>query len=78
MEKIPKNVVAYEIIMSYDVKALAEILPGIFEYNGVKEKLAKFSDNTLLILIMQIIDSRLVIADIKEITVNYIKEHLKG
>ena len=78
MEKMVENAVAYEIIMSYDVKALAEILPNIFEYNGVKEKLAKFSDNTLLILIMQIIDSRLVIVDIKEMTIDYIKEHLKG
>lgn len=67
---------AYETMMSYDAKALLELLPNIFDAN-VTEKVIKFNDNVLVLLGIKIVDSNLKVVAIKEITPAFIRKLLK-
>lgn len=69
--------IAYETMMAYDAKAFLDLLPDIFDAD-VAEKLINFNDNALVLLGIKIVDSRLKVISINEITPGFIKKLFKG
>ena len=75
-EKGTKENLGYEIMMSEDVKALMKLFPSDLS-TDIAYDMSLSKDNTLLLLTFKIIDSKLKIVEVKEITPEFISTFIK-